>query len=605
MVIVSTPNRQFETPPPKVQQLAPLSLSKASHGQPLAAWKSPRSSGPNHRNGHQRGEGIGALQDRTHRGGAVLWFLRRHAPMPSKFTSGADATIAWNGHEGEQSQRRQPSLNADEADWSKQHSVGSQPPWKSKFGSKDDLHDISTQEPSYMESGASVSLQSGVSGGSFMRFPRPPAAKRSRPKVTGPQQAFLHQTLLAIGLEVDEHSSCRLAMGFQSSQRSEIREQLRGDFTAHTGAECETLEARVKTREAAVKKLSLYVLQLERMLESTRAAASRRTCRLGRRGSADAGTEGTSPDSRRPTYAVGEGAEIAGMPSPHSSESPSRKTGICIEAAVLGTEEDTMDKKENEWLDRQRQATLQEKDPWEGRAKTVADQRSIENQLEWENKAGTQKLMQMIINRKVTEASLLGSHAQVLKLRTRAIREEKRATQLANELKRVLKSMPHVVEQQLHRLAIPLEGQRNGQLALLCVKFQEQRLKYMPSKMIREERAQWEAKLAVMTQALTEATRSLEDSKAGAFELSSQGVTVVNSLSDLSDAWAGMSAGLAERDDLAGSWNEFDDAQESLEKAHRAANSIRATLCQTCGIEASVGMSHRFNAESHLNFPQV
>jgi len=177
------------------------------------------------------------MQDRTHKGGAVLWFLRKHAPMPLPYAS---------------------MVGDEEA-----------APTTAKSSSPDST------------------MAGAAAGGSVTQKP-----------VSGPQRKFLHGTLQVIGAELDNQLDVE-GDGFGNTPHPQgsrmdsqtaawgARENLRRRYADHTDAELEQLEAAVQAKEQEVLALRKQVDQMERYLVSTRAAANRRSCRM-REGSTDA-----------------------------------------------------------------------------------------------------------------------------------------------------------------------------------------------------------------------------------------------------------------------------------------------------------------------------
>lgn len=171
------------------------------------------------------------LHSRTHKGGAVRWFLRKHAPpLPEKLEGAAP------GPREEEQRLGPPSARPPEG-------------------------------------------RPGSSGGGERQRPGGARPATARPQAR-PQAQFLHRALLAIGAELEEsrgQSWPGLDLGKPRSARH--REELRRRYAEHSDAEFEELRRQVASREAAVGALRKQVEQLERMLQAARLAAERRAGR--------------------------------------------------------------------------------------------------------------------------------------------------------------------------------------------------------------------------------------------------------------------------------------------------------------------------------------
>mmetsp|Transcript_104441 Transcript_104441/g.196659 ORF Transcript_104441/g.196659 Transcript_104441/m.196659 type:complete len:496 (-) Transcript_104441:42-1529(-) len=181
--------------------------------------------------GQARSAAVGKqMQDRTHKGGAVLWYLRKHAPMPVPYWSSTA---------------------------SKQH-----------------------------EEVLALMEEKGHHGEASKSTAKP--RDKSEHRLKGPQRQFLHQMQLVIGSEIDEgqiettrhniHPEGSHVVRQSSSYQH--RDNLRQNFASHTDNEREQLEAEVRAREIEVVTLQKQVEQMEHYLAATRAALARREVRL-------------------------------------------------------------------------------------------------------------------------------------------------------------------------------------------------------------------------------------------------------------------------------------------------------------------------------------
>merc|ERR1711988_674461 len=80
----------------------------------------------------------------------------------------------------------------------------------------------------------------------------------------------------------------------------------------------------------------------------------------------------------------------------------------------------------------------------------------------------------MIVSRRIVEAALMGTHAQVLQLRSRVMKNDSRTTLLANELRSILHNMPETIEKTLARIHQARAAQRSQELDSIKTKYQEQ-----------------------------------------------------------------------------------------------------------------------------------
>lgn len=172
------------------------------------------------------------------RGGAVLWYLRKHAPMPTD----PAAAVAF----------------------------------KSSFCATSTKNEL---------------LEGGVKGQeAHTKAITQEFLHVAKPKPQHPQRRFLHDALLAIGAELDEEgpairpdsrsASSRPPSRTEPGSSSARRGQLRKGFAAHTDLEREKLEALVAEREAEVNALQAQAEQIENLVATTRLAAARRSVRL-------------------------------------------------------------------------------------------------------------------------------------------------------------------------------------------------------------------------------------------------------------------------------------------------------------------------------------
>jgi len=163
----------------------------------------------------------------TQKGGAVLWYLRKHTPMQA-----------------------QPSNDAEEEEEQTQASTHGA---SSQVGI---LHDV----PAHVATAQHGATLHNVVGGKQHAFGTSPLR---------PQQEFLHRTLAAIGAELDEVDAQPRGLGTQPISALQ-RQQLRQLYVKHVDTKQEQLQMAVTAREKEVAALKMQVQQLERKLVAIR-----------------------------------------------------------------------------------------------------------------------------------------------------------------------------------------------------------------------------------------------------------------------------------------------------------------------------------------------
>jgi len=372
-------------------------LFRSSHSLPPAQRSSANNAG--HYTGDSRKSGAlvsSPMHNRTHKGGAVLWFLRKHSPMPAPFET---TTIA---------------------------------------------------EPSIAEGGEMASITSG----------RKSTAAQEVSHAAGPahlQAKFLHQTLLAIGVEMDEGRAEDCSSVKPKSARH--RDELRRCFAAHSDIECIQLRRRVANREAEIQSLRLQVQQVERMVQATRLAAARRSVRLRGGGGADGGVTNTLALTQGLLRSKNRLLEVADNMVWDADGGAMRQSG-----SIAKQKETTKEMSFEDGL--QAEINLQFDAEQALRVSLEEQIRSFDRQT---------------IQRKASEAGLFGTHAEILRMRSQALRMEARVTKLANELRRVYKQLPAVVQQKLAQSVPQWEGEKNKELKAIQAKHCLHHLKWLSS----------------------------------------------------------------------------------------------------------------------------
>jgi len=313
------------------------------------------------------------MQDRTHKGGAVLWFLRKHAPMPL--------------------------------------------PYADFLTDDDSLVTAAKNSPPKETSDAAAAGK-----GSVQR------------KSAAPQRDFLHDTLKAIGTEldlqhdVDDDGFGRIPhpQGSRVDSQSvawNVRQSLRRKYDKHTESELAHLEAAVQAKEHEVASLRKQVEQMERYLAATQAAAARRSHRIQTRTEAP-------------------GSPIA---STNSKVSPGGLANQLVKTknlflSAVGAKVWEAD----DGIHRSNRENVIEE--WQH---SIVRQSEISTTMRQHVDEQAKVLQQQTVQRKAQEAALFTSHSISLRLRAQVHQTEARVQRLANELKRVYKTLPETIQKKL------------------------------------------------------------------------------------------------------------------------------------------------------------
>lgn len=317
------------------------------------------------------------MQGRLQSGGAVLWFLRKHAPMPTPFSSLT--------------------------------------PMESFGGAIDEVAQPQADVP-----------------------PRPNTSMGF--VLDNPQQQFLHSAVKCIGTELEEmHPSAapliRVRGGVTNAHKN--RQALKYAFAKHSESECDRLRHKVSLKEAEVRDLRTKMQQMERWVQATKHATQKRNARAraAERSSSKSKpvrTHGSHASSSNPRSSS---AASDGMVQKTQSEKPQRKdTEDSIRDDVSGTGEDA------------KESPVKKVEEWQG---TIARQNEVVKGLKAKIQEAQEQLNRLIVRRKSMETGLFVSESEVLKQRELAKKAEERATQLANELKRVYQDLPKVMEKRI------------------------------------------------------------------------------------------------------------------------------------------------------------
>jgi len=345
------------------------------------------------------------------------------------------------------------------------------------------------------------------------------------------QQAMLHQTLLSIGAEVDENKLSRDNAFAENSRAvsSTCRRRLRNHVSTFTDVEENSLLTMVKAREVEVKKLGVQVGHLENMVESARSNAG-----IGR-------------TSRKQSETAKE--LVPGLQSSRENHAQENNTSV------------------EEWYEKVKGLSEEEK--------KLAEECGTMNK----------DLRQLITKRKIVEATLFSVHAQVLRLRARAEKEERRAQQLANELMKVVRGLPKAIHDKLADFASGYERCCDDQMRYYVWHYQAQRFKYKDHEALQETMRMWKRRVTDIETCHHIAEDVVKGCKALASDLSLESPTLEDALNSLAGTWKHLSSDAATRrvTDLkmrsaAKKWDVFDNAQDLVIKAMQSAVAIKEML---------------------------
>eukprot|EP00929_Paragymnodinium_shiwhaense_P014775 TRINITY_DN122736_c0_g1_i1.p1 TRINITY_DN122736_c0_g1~~TRINITY_DN122736_c0_g1_i1.p1 ORF type:complete len:627 (-),score=157.79 TRINITY_DN122736_c0_g1_i1:83-1963(-) len=358
-----------------------------------------------------------------HKGGAVNWFLRRHAPPPPTavdFLTGRPTLK--DGALGLAAAAIQRNLEA--------RAIENPLPLEPSVST------LASEPPVRPPAGPAPAGRGGCRPKSAISGRRPVTPgthgrlrQRTIPEGEGSaNRQFLHQALLAIGAEVDEartRDDYDAGMGAGSlvmpavAPSMQQRECLRRDFARHTDNEFLTLQQRVAEREALVASLKTQLKELHERLEATRAATERRRLRTSRK--AILGRPGT----------------IAGLDAFLQANKLDRQRSLKGEDDAYVVDDAELD------------VTAKLDAVFEEFTHLAGAHKSRESQLQASLGEWQSKFKQQTLSRKITETSLFAASAEVVQLRGEAVRLEQRVHRLGRELRRVYKKIPEVMEHQL------------------------------------------------------------------------------------------------------------------------------------------------------------
>lgn len=519
--------------------------------------KPPVRSGSGEPGARRASMGMSGLQDRTHKGGAVLWFLRKHAPMPA----------------GQNAEIENDSLALSNVMRSVAAAAGASAAMRQSSHAKGFM--------ALNEMGLDRHLDEHRLPDAFVAKARTAARKdRMARRPPPPQARFLHQALVSIGTEIDEVRRAAptpsvaahtviTGSAADGAMSSRCRADLRRSYAAHADSECAKLRMLVAQRDAEVETLRKQVEQLHRAVSASRIAAARRKKRLDEAANSKSG--GGGPALLTQSLGVTQLMKL--------------KNQFMRASAAVVYDADSMRASYHQTKDSAFEENLRQKidQHWE-------EETTMRSGLEEHGR----HLQQQTIHRKATEAALFGKKMDILELRAKTLKAESRVTRLANDLRRVYQQLPDVVHQKLEQSTSQRSELKEHELGGLHETYHSLHLKWLSSEELRRQREEFcSDEVAVSTRTAT-ATQLLQSSNSMSETLVTTADGIDKALSHLDEAWnklmvplvAGM---LTSRDrDVVRSAAEqvFDMSREFASSSEMARESMRALWCDLPAVVA-------------------
>lgn len=372
------------------------------------------------------------MKGRLQSGGAVLWFLRKHAPMPTPFSN----------------------LSRVEC-----------------FGDATDNGQPQAEVP-----------------------PRPATSLGFT--LDRPQQQFLHNAVKCIGTELEEmHPAAaplmRVRGGHTNAHRN--RQALKYAFAKHSESECDRLRQDLSLKEAEVRDLRLKVQQMERWVQATKYATQKRNAR------ARAAANFQRSNSKQPDKSTGSKSmpvsarsswtEEANAPMASASMS-TRTSGFARRNSQGGrkdTEESVSVKEVQETAEDNKDSPVKRAEEWQH---VIARQAEVVKALKAKIQDAEASCNRATIQKKSMEMGLFLAESEVMKLRALAKSSEDRATELANELKRVYQDLPKVMEKRIAAVAKTTSLEvKQKQFESLKLENREEHFKFLDNEALQLENA--------------------------------------------------------------------------------------------------------------------
>jgi chromosome segregation ATPase len=417
------------------------------------------------------------MKGRLQSGGAVLWFLRKHAPMPTPFSTLTPLEPFSESHEVSQPQAEVP--------------------------------------------------------------PRPNTSCGF--SLDNPQQQFLHNAVKCIGTELEEMHPVaaplmRVRRGQTNAHRN--RQALRQAFAKHSESECDRLRHEVSQREAEVRDLRLKVQQMERWVQATKHATQKRNARAkSKAASSRSGTTSISASMgshnvrKSGDAAVGEGSLALGSQQikiQKENSKPTRKE----------TEDSFKDDVSGTGGEDNKQDAVKRAEEWQ---QAIARQSEVVKSLKTKIQEAQELLNQSTVHKKSMETGLFLAESEVLKLRALAKKAEERSTQLANELKRVYQDLPKVMEKRISVVAQTTSLEvKQKQLEKLKGEYREEHFKFLDNQALVLENEALENRIAHLGTFVEQAQEFLHGNREIAKGLEKRAQEARESMGFLQQVWTKM-----------------------------------------------------------------
>lgn len=421
------------------------------------------------------------MQGRLQSGGAVLWFLRKHAPMPTPFSSLTPMEPFNESHEVAQPQAEVP--------------------------------------------------------------PRPNTSIGF--SLDNPQQQFLHNAVKCIGTELEEMHPAAAALmrvrgGRTNAHRN--RQALRQAFAKHSESECDRLRHEVSKKEAEVRELTLKVQQMERWVQATKHATQKRNARAKSKGNENPGRSVSKLHSSRSLATHVRSSGGSSMTVPDGTVSQSMGAASITVSRSIGVRKETEDSLRDDVSgaggEDGKQDAVKRAEEWQH---VIARQSDIVKNLKTKIQEAQEQLNQRTVHKKSMETGLFLAESEVLKLRALAKKAEERSTQLANELKRVYQDLPKVMEKRISVVAktTSLEVKKK-QLERLKDEYREEHFKFLDKQNLSLENEAIERRIAHLGAFVEQAEDFLHGNRETARGLEKRASEARESMGFLQQVWTKM-----------------------------------------------------------------
>lgn len=186
-------------------------------------------------------------------------------------------------------------------------------------------------------------------------------------------------------------------------------------------------------------------------------------------------------------------------------------------------------------------------------------------------------LHKQTIQRRANEAGLFSKNAEILALRAQALRTEGRVTRLANDLRRVYRQVPQVVQQKLSQSAEKFSEQSKKELQLLSTEHRMEHLKWMGALDLSQRIDVTEAEIQDVTSSIAGARRILENGNELAHQIGKKMHHLEAVLLGFEEVWTRVTSDVATSPQFSGTPREAVEAvQTSLREAELVVGFITA-----------------------------